>query len=346
MRRWRSLALAISGPSIAALLLVGAAVGQEAAGTISGTVRSGTADAPPVDGARVELITLADNGALTMQATATRDGRFEFEVPLDASLTHVLRVLHQGVQYFATTPVLVSAGLPTAEREITVYDATAEQPDLRIESTRVVVIALDRTNAQLTLEREDLVVNPGDRTYAGDELGVTLRLPAPDGVVAGELVSAGMPGDGTASFDGGRLAVFTPLRPGATLVVTRYVVGYDRDRDSYRLRATAPLPTGRLELHIPARFVGGVSLLGDAVRGEDDDFEGERLLVIEHPGEAISGRSVTAQLEGLAGRMAANPLTGRGGAVVATVLALLILVAATTAGRLFTSRRGSRAGPA
>ena len=80
------------------------------------------------------------------------------------------------------------------------------------------------------------------------------------------------------------------------------VVGYDRDRDSYRLRATAPLPTGRMELHIPARFVGGVSLLGDAVRGEDDDFEGERLLVIEHPGEAISGRSVAAQLEGLAGR--------------------------------------------
>jgi hypothetical protein len=346
MRRWGALPIAIVGPSIALLLLVGAAVGQEATGTISGTVRSGTAGAPPVDGAQVELITLADGGALTVQATATRDGRFEFEVPLDASLTHLLRAMHQGVQYFATTPVLVSAGLPTAEREITVYDVTAEQPDLRIESTRLVLVALDRTNAQLTIEREDLVVNPGDRTYAGDELGITLRLPAPDGVVEGELVSAGIVGDGTSSLDGGLLAVLTPLRPGTTLVVTRHVVGYDRDRDAYGLRATAPLPTGRLELYIPARFVGGVRLLGDAVRGEDDEFEGERLLVIEHPGGATSGRSVAAELEGLAGRMAANPLTGRGGAVVATVLALVVLVGGVAAGRLFTGRRGRRGGQA
>ena len=329
--------------ALAGLLLMlapaGGASAQEGSGTISGTVRSGTAlsssGGSTLDGVRVELITLTADGALSVQQTETVDGRFEFTVEADASFTHLLRAVHSEVQYFAPEPVLLSPELPAAERQITVYETTGEAPTLRIESTLLTVRALDRANARLTLEREDIVSNPSDRTYTGDAAGITLRLPAPEGVIeaAGSLIGAeGIPDAGGFTLEGGRLAMSAPLKPGGTLVVTRYVVSYDpssEGADGYLLRATAPLPTGRVALRVPARFVGELQALGDAVLGQEIELEGERVLVVELAGEARPGQSAVAELRGLSGRPPAargpNPLTERGGAVLGTALALAAL---------------------
>ncbi len=308
------------------LLVAAVASAQQAQGTISGTVRSGTAGAAAVDGVRVQLITVAADGTVATQDTTSRDGRFEFATPADTSFTHLLWAVHRDVQYFAPEPVRLSAELPAAERQITVYETTGEPPPLRVEATVLTVLALDRGNARLTLAREDIVSNPGDRTYTGDAAGVTLRLPAPEAVIEadGRLIGAeGLPDAGSFTLEGGRLAMSAPLKPGQTLVVTRYVVGYDRGRDGYRLRATAPLPTERIELHVPARFVGGLRPVGDATRSEDTELEGERVLVVKLEGEARPGQSAVADLTGLAGRNAPNPLTERRGAALGVVLALL-----------------------
>ena len=284
---------------------------------------------------------------MATQETRTQDGRFEFTSPADASLTHLLRAMHRDVQYFAADPVRLSAELPSAEREITVYETTGEPSQLRIEATIVTVLALDRGNARLTLAREDTVTNPGDRTYTGDAAGITLRLPAPEAVIEadGQLIGAeGLPDAGRFTLDGGRLAMSAPLKPGQTLVVTRYVVGYDRGRDAYRLRATAPLPTGHIELRIPARFVRELRPLGDARRGEDTELEGERVLIVELEGEARAGQSAVAELRGLAGRNAPNPLTERGGAALGSALVLLALVGGFALMRALSARRSAGGG--
>ena len=331
------------------LLLAGVASAQQAAGTVSGSVRSGTAGATLVEGVLVQLITVAADGAVATQETMTRDGRFEFAAPADASLTHLLRAMHRGVQYFAAAPVLLSAELASAEREITVYETTGEPPALRVESTVLTVLALDRVNARLTLSREDIVSNPGDRTYTGDGAGITLRLPAPEAMIEadGQLIGVeGLPDAGSFALEGGRLAMSAPLKPGQTLVVTRYVVGYDRDRDGYRLRATAPLPTARIELRVPARFVAGLRAVGDSRRAGDAELEGERVLVVKLEGEARPGQSAVADLTGLAGRNAPNPLTERGGAALGAVLALLAVAGGFALARGLRERGSPGAGPA
>lgn len=317
---------------------------QKLSGTISGSVKFGTSGVEAVAAIPVQLITIAEDGTVATRDVTTSDGRFQFAASTDSSLTHMLRAIHGDVQYFAPEPILLSEELPSAERQITVFETTKKSPQLRIESTIVTVVALDRRDARLTLVREDLISNPIDLTYIGDSAGITLRLPVPDGVIQyeGQLVGVeGLPEFAQFALDGGRLAVLAPLKPGRTLIVTRYVVGYDREADRYRLRATVPLPTSRTELHIPSRFVGSLSSLGAATPAEDMDVNGERVLVVKLPAEARAGQSLITELIGLAGRNNPNPLTERKGALTGLCLALVTMTGSFVFIRLLVNRRST-----
>lgn len=294
---------------------------QDRAGTISGTVRNGTAGAMLPDGLRVQLIAVPRGGTPSAQETVAEGGRFRFSVVTDASITYLLRVVYQGVQYFNEVPILISPDLPDAEGELTVYETSSEPPPLRVERVTVRVLALDRENAQLAIEREDLVVNPTDRVYVASEDNVTLRLPAPENVVMANGASI----EGSFTLDGESLAVTMPLRPGTNSVVTRYLVGYDRDRDTYRLRVTTPLEAGRIAIQVPQRFVERLVPLEDAQRAPAVEVEGEQLLVVELPGEVAAGRSAVAELRGLSGRQAPNPLTEMPGAAVGSGAAAVLI---------------------
>ena len=314
---------------------------QELAGRVRGLVRSGTAGGPAVDALPVQLIVLDDAGTVEALRATTAGGRFEFEVVPDVTRAYVVRLVYGGVQYLAA-PALLSAELPTADVAITVYETTRERPALSIDRTAVTVLSLDRANAQLTLLREDQVRNPGDRVYLGGEEGgedgVTLRLPVPDGVIE----AGGVGGEGEFRLEGGTLVTTAQLRPGVTSVVSRYVVGYDRARDAYTLRVTAPVATGQMEIAVPTRFVDDLEpLAGSAVTGTRD-LEGERVEVVAREGAAGPGDSASVVLEGLAGGNTANPLTGTGGAVVAVVLALAII----SGGAALLLRAGARGGAA
>ena len=318
---------------------------QEPAGRVSGLVRSGTAGGPAVDALPVQLIVLDEAAVIESLRTTTTGGRFAFEVVPDIARSYVVRVVYEGVQYLGA-PVLLSAELPTAEVAITVYETTRERPALSIDRTAVTVLSLDRTNAQLTLLREDQVRNPGDRVYLGASegggesggVGATLRIPLPDRTVEAD----GLGGEGEFRLEGGTLVTTAQLRPGVTSVVSRYVVGYDRARDAYTLRVTAPVATGEMEIAVPTRFVDDLEpLAGSAVTGRRD-LEGERVEVVAREGAAGPGDSVSVVLAGLAGGNAPNPLTGTGGAVLAVVLALAII----SGGAALLWRAGPRGGGA
>ena len=311
------LALALGGGALAAAH--SPAAGQSADGEIRGRLVQGTAGAPALDSIPVQLIILGGaSGLETADTVSGEGGAFRFEVPADTQRTYVVRVEHQGVQYLSP-PLLLSRELPTIEIELTLYEATSERPDLRIESTLVTLLALDRTTAELTIERVDEVTNLGDRIYVGDEAGVTLRLPLPEGVVG----ASGAGTDSGFAIEGGVLAGTTALRPGPTTVVTRYVVGYDRAEDAYNLRITAPLATGRMEIEVPARFIQDIEPLDASERTDSREVSGERVEVIAREG-ARPGESVSVRLEGLSGRNASNPLAGKGGALAGVLLALAV----------------------
>ena len=321
-----------------AVALVGALGGalasaQQPEGRISGVVLVGNSG-PATEPVTVQLIVLGEGGVQGAQETTTEAGRFAFAVEPDIELSYVVRAVYDGVQYLAP-PVLLSRELPTAEVEIAVYAKTTEPPPLTIERTTVTVLSLDRGNAQVVFLREDEVRNPGDRIFVGDEEGVTLRVPLPDNTVVAE---GG--GEGDSRVEGGTLVVGTALRPGVTTVVSRYVVGYDRARDAYALRVTAPLPTAHMEVAVPTRFADEIRPLAGSIHGGERDDDGEPITLVEREGAAGPGESVSVLLEGLAGRNAPNPLTGRGGAAIAVALALAIIAGGAAALHL-AGRRGA-----
>lgn len=328
--------LVVSAAAISSARGDTAAAQSPPSGRISGTVVNGTAGASAPDGADVQLITLDGSDVVDSQTANVADGRFAFAVDPSASYTHVLRIAYEDVAYFADA-VLLTPDAPTAERELTVYETTTEPPDLSITVTTVTIVALDRATGELTLLREDVVHNPRDRVYVGDDDGITFRVPAFDGVSdAGGLVD-----DGSVRYEAGLVTVALALLPGDTSVVTRYLVRYDRAADRYRLRATAPLPADRIEARVPARFVLSVEPVGDTRRDGEDTLQGERVLVLARDGVG-SGDGLLGDLVGLSGvARARNPLTDQPGAAIAVAIAVVTLFGAA-ARMVAIGRRRSR----
>ena len=326
--------VALAGVLAAGVLVAGAPAaeplraqspgGDGGGGRVVVLVVSGTAGATLTGAVEVELITLGEAASVGVERAPARDGRAEFAVPTDPMLTHVPRVKYRGVQYFGD-PVLLSPELPAAEVSVRVYETASEPPPLSVRETTVTVIALDRAASQLTLVREDLVENPTDRVYVGSgAAGATLRIPLPERTLA----ASGLGEEGRYRLGAGTLDASLPLRPGVTSVVTTYTVGYDPGRDDYRLRVTAPLPTGRVEVLVPERFVGELAPLAGARSAPATQLEGEPALVATGEGAARAGEGVLVELRGLAGSTASNPLTEGRGPVAASALALALLATA------------------
>lgn len=299
-------------------------------GVISGTVRNGTAGAAPVE-VNVQLITIPRSGAISAREAMTTGGRFRFETPADATATHLLRTEYAGVPYLDEMPILIGPEAPTMERALVVWEVTSERPALRSEATTLSVQAVDRASARMQLQREDRVVNPGDRVYVGGGGGerVTLRFPAPDGLVA---VREEQAFDGTAASDGQTVTSTRPLRPGVTSIVTDMVVGYDPAVAQTALRVTTSIPSDRIEVRVPARAVDSVRPLADAVRAPDLEQDGARWLVVRRGGAARAGEGVVVGLVGLSGRQPENVLTSIQGAAAATVVALAVVAVALALG--------------
>jgi len=310
-------------------------------GSITGTVTNGTHGATGVDGASVQLLALSRNGEVSAQDGSVTDGQFRFTPPADPTVTYVVRVTYQDVSYLVDPPILLSAEIPEDHRDVTVYETTSEPPDLRIDSTVVSMQGLDRAQGRLTLQREDQVVNASDRVYVGADDGVALRIPAPEGVI--QLLDTQQI-EGEVKLDGGTVTTTQSLKPGTNLVVTRYLVGYDQEVDTYRLRVTTPLPNEHMEVWVPERFVDELQPTAGAVRAPDRDLQGEHWYVVQSAGAAAEGDSLIATIEGLSGGSATNPLTERPAAALGAAAALVALTAAVVMlGRVQGRSRGEAA---
>jgi hypothetical protein len=317
----KAVAICFAAALALALPQMAAAQALPASGVISGTVRNGTAGAS-MPAVQVQLIAIPPSGPISTQQTVTVDGRFRFEARADASLTYLLRTEHAGIPYLDQAPLLISPELPTAERDLLVWETMDVRPALRIEQTTLTVLSIERSTGRMQLQREDRVVHDGDRVWVGDTDNVTLRVPGPEGL---QGVEAQQGFDGAAGVDGQTVTSTRPVRPGTTTFVATMVVGYDLTQDAYRLRVTAPLPTDAIEVWVPERFANDIDAAGARTVSEERD--GERWRVIRSSEAAREGEGLVVNIEGLSGRQPDNPLTTTRGAAVASALSLLALVA-------------------
>lgn len=332
--------------ALVALLLAGSLSGArsdvasgQVSGSISGIVRPGAGSDVNVAGLPVQLIEVRDTPTM-VQETRTTAGRFRFDIPaITPSTTYLVRVLVDEVTYLSPRAVQLTTQRPTAQVELTVFGAGSERPALRASIAAVTIVAVDRAAGQMTLQREDVVVNPSTKAWRGDAEGVSVLLPLPDGLISaeGQAWYDGVPaaGEFTPRMDG--VAAVVPLRPGETLLMTRFTVAADLTAP-VEVRLAAALPTEQLQIMAPQRFVRRVTPLADAVRGEPVTIEEEKMTVVERLRPAEPGEAVAARLFGLAAPIPPHPLSSSWSALVgAGAAALLISVSAFVA-----LRRGQR----
>ncbi|MEX2445837.1 MAG: hypothetical protein WD734_00735 [Dehalococcoidia bacterium] len=291
---------------------------------VEGRVTSGTEGHEPAGDLTVRLVGLDEGEVAEAVEAEVRDGRYAVDAPASPGRTYIPHLVYEGVDYFAP-PVAVDEA-SSATRDFLVYATTDEAPQLAITSTVVTVLAIDREQGQIGIEREDLVANPDDRVFVGDEAGVTLRIPSPEAT----LNASGQNADGEFTFENGVVSTTVPLRPGTlTSIVTRYLVEYDMAEDRYRLRVTAPLPTGEVRARVPVGFARAVEP-GDGARRAEDEEAGradeQAMRVAEATAPLSPGDGLLVDLVGLSGAaVQSNPLTESGGSSAALVAALVVI---------------------
>ncbi|HXX21917.1 MAG TPA: carboxypeptidase-like regulatory domain-containing protein [Terriglobia bacterium] len=227
------------------LFLVSLPVVMQAQGRIQGAVSNGT-NGQPVANQAVQL--LLPRGGMQRVATATTDasGRFVFpSANIDPSSFYLVQAAYQGVDYNAPAQ-FDSEG--TANVSITVYDASASAPPLRIQSARLVIHAQGN---KAHVQEMFAIRNASDPplSYADPDGTFRFRLspgtPEPSAVVAG-LMNMPLPQPVNPGKGRGEYFLKYPLKPGVTVVMVAYDVDYGSNHlalgDSY------PYPISSAEL--------------------------------------------------------------------------------------------------
>jgi len=215
---------------VSALLLVSLPAVLEAQGRIQGQVSNGTSGRP-VGNQAVQL--LLPRGGMQRVGSVTTDasGRFVFpSANIDPTLFYLVQAAYQGVDYNAPAQFSPQG---TANVSITVYDASASAPPLRIQSARVVVHAQGN---KAHLQEMFAIRNASDppRSYANPDgtfhFHLSVCATQPNAAVAG-LMNMPLPQPVNPGKTHGDYFLQYPLKPGVTVVM----VAYDADYTSNRL---------------------------------------------------------------------------------------------------------------
>jgi hypothetical protein len=157
------------------------------AAQITGTATNGTTNKPAA-GDEVVLLSLAAGMDETAHTKTDAQGRFTLNVS-DEGVQHLVRVIHQGVNYYRTAPP------GTASVEINVYDAAREVPNILQESR---MLRIQTKDGQLEVAEAYTLRNESQppRTRNGDH---TFEVTAPDGAQVLDGMVAGPGGMPTTS---------------------------------------------------------------------------------------------------------------------------------------------------
>jgi hypothetical protein len=195
-----------------------------AAQTITGTVTNGTTGKPAA-GAEVTLLSLSQGMQEIGSTKADAQGHFSFAAPADSNAPHMVRVMHDGANYFPQGGPLMPGATTAA---ITVYDSAKKVDGL---SQTVEVDRFQSDGKQLQAIALYAVRNQSQppRTLADDKR--TFEIVLPDAAEV-ESAQAKAPGGQPIAVElsptsqKGHYAFNYPLRPGETQFQVSYHMPY------------------------------------------------------------------------------------------------------------------------
>jgi hypothetical protein len=196
-------------------------VGAQDQGVIRGAVVNGTSGAAVPTDLVVALVGRQGLDALpTLTTGANPDGTFTFTgLPTTADAAYFARIDYGGVSY--TTDGIRFEGKAEVEATLTIYDATAENPGISLQSVSR-LMRHQTADAIAILDVIDVFV-PGDRTFlpaASATAPPPLRFAVPDGAFGLQPVSGFISSE--LVIGGPGFAVLAPLRPGVTTIAYSY----------------------------------------------------------------------------------------------------------------------------
>ncbi len=222
-----------------------------AMGTLAIQATQGTSGGPSAQGDAIEVHLFQDN-----QVAVRLDGNLDdnnmamfTNVPLDQPLRPIVRIMHAGVTYQETGPLL-SASKPNASMNVLIYETRLDQPQWDIVSRRVIVTQAEH---ELVIAELLIVENHADYTWLGGTLddrdqrtSVTVSLPRNAHTVT---LDAGFHGWCCTKYKDALLEVQMPLMPGRATF--RYSYRLPVANGTAEVLVSGPVPTNTLSVFIP-----------------------------------------------------------------------------------------------
>ena len=198
--------------------IVSLALASAAAQTLTGTVTNGTTNKPAA-GDEVILINLANGMDVGGSTKADSSGKFSFKVAVPGP--HLIRAVHQGVNYHQMAPP------GTDSVEVKVYDVATKVPELSVTAD---VLRFQADSSSMQGVRLFVVSNTSSppKTQMNDH-NFEFYLPAGakiEQVQARAPNGQPIPADTSPQADKNRYAIAFPLRPGETQFQVEYTLPY------------------------------------------------------------------------------------------------------------------------
>lgn len=320
-------------------------------GVVSGRVINGTAGSALPGGLVVSLRAFDMNGDFVdiITTTVAADGAFRFEgIDEAAPVQMEPLVVYKDVPYLGNLDAAIELSPEQAEAsvDITVFETTQDDSDIRIERLHIV---FDVAPGLAQVAELYILSNDGDRTYVGTLEEGTLRLTVPADAL--DFQPGGDPNRYRTLADG--IADTVPIPPGQSTAesVLVYELAYNN-----RLDLSRPMPydATRITIFVPAD--AGVEVTGEGIQpGERfqaqntslqtyiaDELSGGNRLTLRLAGEPDVGNTTAANLPSPHRRPGPNETQGIAIGLVALVGSVAISYLYWQGRLSFNSRPGPR----
>jgi len=225
--------------------------------TLTGQLINGTegASIPQEQTLRLRVVGLGEDGSPqdihTTNTTTAPDGSFVFEnVPYSEQTIAAIQTEYAGVRQ--TSPQIFPEMVDNGEAavEFTIYETTAEEPDITLRYVESLIDAVTAENASLIFQNFEFS-NNSDRIYVGGEDGRTLAIPAPSNAVNVQIEAIANAENRFQREQQGQQVIYydtAPVYPGGlTRIGMRYDVPYN---GSMTISMSYPYPVEELGVYV------------------------------------------------------------------------------------------------